>query len=340
MHESWIKVGCFLTGYNYDILKNCSEVSKKTVKRYTAAMIIMCLLWGLIGYSFANRYLHATLETSLACSVLFVIVIIQIERQIIMQTHKNNYLQIFRGVIAVMMALIGSIIIDQVIFKDDIEIEKEQFINKKVEKIYPDRAEIGQKQIDLLNRQRFEKDSQRTVLNNDIQAKPVINTITTQISPVPVTFSETNSVTGNVNTQTKYVNKPTIIKSQIPNPNIALIAPLDSQINGLQKMIIAQKDSLVNLRVSIEKMLRHKTGFLDELNIMFSVLAGSASALVVYIIWFLLLLGLEFFILMNKRHEKPTDYDAMIAHQMEMHVKKLSILSGVGRPLAVPPKTL
>ena len=34
-------------------------------------------------------------------------------------------------------------------------------------------------------------------------------------------------------------------------------------------------------------------------------------------------------ILMNKRHEKPTDYDAMIVHQMDMHVKKLSILSGV-----------
>ncbi len=88
MREHWIKVGCFLTGYNYTILKNCSEVSKKTVKRYTAAMIIMCLLWGMIGYSFANRYLHAPFEASVACSVLFIIVVIQIERQIIMQTHK------------------------------------------------------------------------------------------------------------------------------------------------------------------------------------------------------------------------------------------------------------
>src|SRR5690606_11539382 len=113
MRERWLKVGCFLTGYNYAILKHCGEISKKTVKRYTAAMTIMCILWGLIGYSFANRYLHASVETSLACSLLFVIVIIQIERQIIMQTHKNNFLQILRGVIAVMMAIIGSTIIDQ-----------------------------------------------------------------------------------------------------------------------------------------------------------------------------------------------------------------------------------
>lgn len=329
MRELWIKTGCFLTGYNYAILKNCSEVSKKTVKRYTAAMIIMCLLWGMIGYSFANRYLHASLVISLACSLLFIIVIIQIERQIIMQTHKNNYLQVFRGVIAVMMALIGSIIIDQVIFKDDIELEKEQFINKKVEKIYPDRAAIRQKQIDQLKKQLVEKDSQRTALNNDIQTKPVINTVTTQISPVPVTISEKDPVSGSVKMQTKYENKPTTVKGQIPNPNIALIAPLDSQINSLQRMILAQGDSLSNLRASIERTLKEKTGFLDELNIMFSLLGKSTPALMVYIIWFLLLLGLEFFILMNKRHEKPTDYDAMIAHQMDMHIKKLNILSGV-----------
>lgn len=330
MRELWIKTGCFLTGYNYSILKNCSEVSKKAVKKYTAAMIIMCLLWGIIGYSFASRYLHAGLEISIACCLIFIIIIIQIERQIIMQTHKNNYLQLFRGVIAVMMAIIGSIIIDQVIFKDDIELEKEQFINDKVEKIYPDRAKIRQNQIGQLTNQLAQKDSQRIILNNDILANPVINTVTTQTNLVPVTTSETNSSTGDTKSKTNYINKLTTAKSQIPNPNIALIAPLDSQINSLHRMMIAQNDSLANLRTSIETQLKEKTGFLDELNIMFSLLRKSPPALVVYLIWFFLLLGLEFFILMNKRHEKSTDYDAMIAHQMDMHVKKLGILSGTG----------
>ncbi|MFT3979249.1 MAG: DUF4407 domain-containing protein [Ferruginibacter sp.] len=327
MRELWIKMGCFLTGYNYGILKNCSEVSKKAVKKYTAAMIIMCLLWGIIGFSFASRYLHAGPGISIACSLVFVIVIIQIERQIIMQTHKNNYLQLFRGIIAVMMAIIGSIIIDQVIFKDDIELEKEQFINKKVEAIYPDRADIRQKQIDQLKSQLAEKDSQRTVLNDNIQRMPLIKTTTVQNIPVQERFKETD-LTGNIKEGTKTVTKPASTVSQIPNPNIALIAPLDSQINSLQRLIISQGDSLSHLRASIERTLKEKTGFLDELNIMFSLLRKSAPALIVYLIWFFLLLGLEFFILMNKRHEKATDYDAMIAHQMNMHVKKLNLLSG------------
>lgn len=330
MRHLWIKIGCFLTGYNYTILNNCSEVSKKAVKKYTAAMIIMCLLWGIIGFSFASRYLHAGLEISIACSLVFVIIIIQIERQIIMQTHKNNYLQLFRGVIAVMMAIIGSIIIDQIIFKDDIELEKEQFINSKVEKIYPSRAGIRQKQIDQLRVQYLEKDSQRTAMSADIQKHPTIFTTTIQNNPVPETYTETDAI-GKTVTRTRYVNKPITIRTEVPNPNIALLAPLDSQMNSLQRLILAQGDSLSNLRVSIERTLKEKTGFLDELNIMFSLLSKSVPALVVYLVWFFLLLGLEFFILMNKRHERSTDYDAMIGHQMDMHVKKLNILSGTAQ---------
>jgi hypothetical protein len=325
MRNLWLRFGCFLTGYNFSILSRCSEVAKKTVKRYTAALIVMCVLWGLIGYSFASRYLHAPLPASIFSGMIFVLIIVQIERQIIMQTHKNNYLQFFRGWIAVMMALIGSLIIDQIIFKDDIDLEKEQFINAKVEQIYPKRASERKLQIAELNNQLLAKDSQRTKVSNDVTSNPVTTITTVQMSPVPVTHSVTDS-TG-TKTNTTYVNKPTVTKSQVPNPNAALLAALDSQINTLQRLKIAKEDSLANLRNTVERTLKEKTGFLDELNIMWSLLSKSLPATVVYIIWFLLLLGLELFILMNKRHEKPNDYDHMINHQMDTHIRKLEILS-------------
>lgn len=320
---AWLRIGCFITGYNYSILKNCSEVAKKTVKKYTAAMIIMCLLWGLIGFSFASRYLHASTLTSMMSALLFILVIIQIERQIIMQTIKNNALQLFRGVIAIMMALIGSLIIDQIIFKDDIELEKEQFINNKVEKIYPARADIRQKQINQLQAQLAAKDSQRVKLTEDIKAHPVLTVRTVTSNPVPV--ATTNDADGNQ--QVQYRNKQSFMESKIPNPNIALLAPLDSQINALQRLMLVQGDSLANLRESIQKLLLQKTGFLDELDIMVSLLSKSTPALAVYLIWFVFLLGLECFILMNKRHEQPTDYDAIVLHQMKTHIKKIEVLS-------------
>jgi hypothetical protein len=58
MKDLWLKLGCFLTGYNYDILKTCSEVAAKSVKRYTAAMFIICIIWAFVGYTFTQRYLH------------------------------------------------------------------------------------------------------------------------------------------------------------------------------------------------------------------------------------------------------------------------------------------
>ncbi len=48
MKHPWIRFGCFLTGYNYSILRNCSEAAFKSVKKYTAAMLIVCILWFLL----------------------------------------------------------------------------------------------------------------------------------------------------------------------------------------------------------------------------------------------------------------------------------------------------
>jgi hypothetical protein len=321
----WLKAGCFVTGYNYGVLKNCSEVAKKTVKKYTAAMIIMCLLWGLIGYAFADRYLHSSPVASAASALLFILVVIQIERQIIMQIVKNNAMQIFRGVIAIMMALIGSLIIDQIIFKDDIELQKEQFINEKVEKIYPARAAITERQLNDLKSQLAAKDSERTRVLADIKSHPVVTIESRTSTPVPGRTT-IDSLTGT--SHTDYIYKSGKHTTQVSNPNIALLPALDSQINTLQRLQLAQGDSLANLRNSIQKRLEEKTGFLDELGIMANLLSNNIPATAVYIVWFLLLLGLECLILMNKRHERPTDYDAMINHQMETHLKKISLLSG------------
>ena len=38
MRDLWLKTGCFLTGYNYIIIKNSSEASAKSVKKYLSAL--------------------------------------------------------------------------------------------------------------------------------------------------------------------------------------------------------------------------------------------------------------------------------------------------------------
>jgi len=147
MKNWWIRFGCFLTGYNYGIVRNSSEVSAKAVKRYTSALMIVCILWSFIGYSFINRYVHGGTWGSLIGASLFVIIIIQIERQIILSINPTKWLYIFRGVIAIMMAIIGAIIIDQIIFKEDIDLEKITFIEARVKKALVPKTEELRNQI-------------------------------------------------------------------------------------------------------------------------------------------------------------------------------------------------
>lgn len=76
MKNWWIRFGCFLTGYNYGIVRNSSEVAAKAVKKYTAALVIVCILWSFIGYSFTYRYLQGGLVASLIGAILAIVIIV------------------------------------------------------------------------------------------------------------------------------------------------------------------------------------------------------------------------------------------------------------------------
>jgi len=117
----WQKLGCFLIGWNPKILMNCTEASHKALKKYTASILILVFIWGATGYCFAERYLSVTSWWGCALTALsFIVIVIQIERQVILTVGKNRLLTIFRVILAVFMALIGSAILDQIIFKNDV----------------------------------------------------------------------------------------------------------------------------------------------------------------------------------------------------------------------------
>jgi len=111
MNSFILKIGCFLTGRNYLIVKNCSEASAKSVKKYLAAILIVSILWGFIGFNFTQRYIKGDLMTSLAVAGVLVFMVIHIERQIILSIGKNRLGGIFRVVIGIVMAIIAFLIL-------------------------------------------------------------------------------------------------------------------------------------------------------------------------------------------------------------------------------------
>src|SRR5947207_1764685 len=119
MKDLWMKFGCFLTGYSYPVMRHCSEGSVKAIKRYVSAILIVGMVWCCIGYAFTARYLHGGKAASLLSAVMMLILVVQIEKQIILSIGRKSWA--FRFLIGVLMAIIGSVMLDQIIFKDDIE---------------------------------------------------------------------------------------------------------------------------------------------------------------------------------------------------------------------------
>ncbi|MFD2514192.1 DUF4407 domain-containing protein [Pontibacter locisalis] len=326
MRNLWMRFGCFLTGYNYGIVRNSSEVAAKAVKRYTSALLIVCIIWSFIGYSFTERYLEGGLWESIAGAVIAIIIIIQIERQIILSINPSRWLYFSRGLIATMMALIGAVIVDQIIFKQDIELEKVTFIENRVKTALPPKTAELRNQIAALDSAITTKEEERLALIADVAKNPNIKSVSSNIIPTVVSQTEVDS-TGRTITKQRVQNAKSVTVSDIPNPKASMIEPVQKNIDDLRKQKDQKETALLNIRQQVEKDISDKVGFLDELEIMHSLITRSNVALGIWALWFFFLLGLELLVLISKMNEKENDYEKTVKHHMDLQVRKLEALA-------------
>ena len=114
-----LKTASFLTGDNYKMLATDTPASKKKVVAMAIAMLVPVLIWIFNGFMLSFQVLQSgwgwAIVTAIACGTI----VFFIEKLIIM-ANGNNWLTLFRVCIGLIVALLGSIAIDEVIFKDDI----------------------------------------------------------------------------------------------------------------------------------------------------------------------------------------------------------------------------
>lgn len=315
MRDLWIKTGCFITGHNYAIVKNSSEASAKAVKKYLSAILIVATLWGFIGYAFTNRYLHGSTLVSVIGALVMVIIVIQVERQIILSIGKNKLAFAFRVAIGIVMAIIGSVILDQVMFKEDVEKHKIENVQLKVNEILPLKTRELTLQINQLDSAIKAKENERALILADYNKNPMIS------APSVTGRFEKDSLSG------KMIEVGRVITTNsIQNPKAELIVQLDSQLKSIQEQKAKKENEMLNARQLLEDDLNSKVGFLDELTILFSLLLSSGIALTVWILLFFFFLSIELFVLVNKYGDTVNDYDKTIIHQMALKIQMLENL--------------
>lgn len=314
MKDWWLKICCFLTGTNYALIKHSSEQSAMATKKYASAILLVLTVWLFIGYSFANSYVGLDPKGSVIVAFVLGFMIIQIERIVIMSSKKNIPSLIFRGILAFVMAIIGAMITDQILFKDDIAIKKEKEMAMRVQDaILIDRQNI-EKEMFRLDSLRNIAEDQFYAANEAIARNPMIvqnirnTSVTTDSLGRPL--SRTNSTTATV----------------LENPKIGERAHWEHQIQNYDGQRNLLSERLRTLEDDVRKNLAEKTGFLDELEILKSVIFDSNVGLIVYLLFFIFFLAIELFVLMIKIFDKESDYDHLLRHQKEVRVRMIDNL--------------
>lgn len=308
-------IGCFLIGWNKNILKDCGEASFRQYRKLLSALCIMMMLWGIIGYCFADRYVNIESCALKVCiSFAFMLIVLCVERVIILTVGKARLMTTMRVMLALCMAFLGACIFDQIIFRNDIQQaiqeHREDVISETIEKrlsIYDSDIQRIMQDMDTLSKTTI-------ALNEVLQKRPVIKGTNVSIQEQVVGVDENG--------------KPKKVRTQTVN-SVTLANPLAEQLKANNDQIQIYSTQLEQLRQDKKEVAetvraevnQRAPGFIEELEATLSVVSKSQVSLVFYIILFCFLTFLELFVLTIKVGENKCDYELIVENQL--HLKKI-----------------
>ena len=305
-------IGCFLIGWDKNILSECGEASFRQYRKLLSAISIMMVLWGTIGYCFADRYINIeSCALKLCVALAFMFIVLCVERVIILTVGKARLMSVMRVLLALCMALLGSCIFDQIIFRNDIQQaiqeHREDVIGNTITKrlaIYDDDIQRITQEMDSLSKATI-------ALNEELQKRPVIKGT-------------------NVSTQEQVVGvdengKPQKVRTQTVN-TVTLANPLAEQLKANNDQIQIYSGQLEQLRLDKkevaekvrEEMSQRAPGFIEELEATLKVVSQSKVSLAFYIVLFCFLTFLELFVLTIKMGENKCDYELIVENQLSL----------------------
>lgn len=304
--------GCTLIGWDKNILKECGEASFRQYRKLLSAICIMMVLWGTIGYCFADRYININSCVLKICvSFAFMFIVLCVERVIILTLGKARLMAIMRVLLALCMAVLGSCIFDQIIFRNDIQQAIQEHREDVISETITKRLSIYDNDITRITQEMDSLSNATIALNEELQKRPVIKGT-------------------NVSTQEQVVGvdeygKPRKVRTQSVN-TVTLANPLAEQLKANNDQIQIYSKQLEQLRQDKKEvaekvrgeMNQRPAGFIEELEATLKVVSQSKVSLAFYIILFCFLTFLELFVLTIKLGDGKCDYELIVEHQLSL----------------------
>ena len=305
-------IGCFLIGWDKNILKECGEASYRQFRKLLSAICIMMIMWGTIGYCFADRYINIESVVLKVCvSLAFMFIVLCVERVIILTVGKARLMSTMRVMLALCMAVLGSCIIDQIIFRYDIQQtiydHRENVIQETIKK----RLTVFDSDIQRITHEMDSLSKATIGLGEELAKRPTIKSVNTSTSEQIVGFDENGNPRKVRNRSTDIVN--------IPNPAIEQLKANNDQIQIYQNQLEqTRKDKKDIAKTVADEIHSRPVGFIEELEATLMVVSNSWASLVFYVILFCFLAFLELFVLTIKMGETKCDYELIVENQLKL----------------------
>ena len=305
-------IGCFLIGWNKEILNECGEASHRQFRKLLSAICIMMALWGTIGYCFAERYINIESTTlKVMVSMMFMLIVLCVERVIILTVGKARLMTLMRVMLALCMAVLGSCIFDQIIFSNDIrqaiQERREDVIKETILKrmsIFDNDEKRITQEMDSLNKTTI-------ALGEELMKKPTIKSVNVSTQEQVVGVDENGNPKKARIRNTEIVNVANPLAEQLKSNN----SQIEIYQNQLEQLRQDKKD--IAKKVTEEVSMR-PLGFIEELEATLSVVSKSVVSLVFYIVLFCFLTFLELFVLTIKMGDTKCDYDLIVENQLRL----------------------
>ena len=129
---------CLVTGDDYQMVKKETPASKKKIVSLVSALFIPVTMWIINVVLVALQVLESSLTAAILSGLIAGMLIFFIERNIIM-SNGSKVIMAFRIFLGLIIALLGSLAFDEIIFKNDID---QKLAKNKIELVHATKEEI------------------------------------------------------------------------------------------------------------------------------------------------------------------------------------------------------
>ena len=277
-----LKFCCFITGDEYNLIKDETPLSRKKIRLYAISIIIPVLLWGINSYLLVSQVLHKSISAAILTSIISMIIIFVIEKSIVM-SNGSKVIAIFRLFLGLTIAILGSLGFDEVIFQNDIDTQlaenKREFIESSMMNF---KGELAGKN--------YEKEKELAELKNQWDAA------------VSEAIKEADGTGG---TGTPNVGKITQLKLLKADEKRDYYENYKSELN---KYILSQ-DSIIKCKEEILGKSYNENSLLLRIKALFDLVSKDGWMKWSYILFTFLIVLLESMVILIKLFSKETNYE-------------------------------